>query len=102
MATETADETLDGEVEVDGAYVGGHVRKANHKDKRVDRRLAENQTGKRQVVVVMRQRQRPYAALRLQARKPLPSPRSASASKPSATIHADEARGWDALARSLP
>src|SRR4051812_38211640 len=29
-----------GEVEVDGCYVGGHIRPANHKEDRRDRRLA--------------------------------------------------------------
>lgn len=38
--------------EVDGAYFGGHVRPAN----RVDRRLVQHQTGKRRVVVIMRER----------------------------------------------
>ena len=47
---------LSGEVEIDGMYTGGHVRPANHKADRVDRRLAENQTGKRKVVIVARQR----------------------------------------------
>ena len=43
---------LQGDVELDGAYFGGHVRPENRKEDRKDRRKAENQTGKRQVVVV--------------------------------------------------
>jgi len=35
---------LCGEVEIDGAYVGGHVRPQNKKEERVDRRRAENQS----------------------------------------------------------
>jgi hypothetical protein len=47
----------DGEtVEVDGDYFGGYIKPANHKEHRRDRRLAKNQNGKRQVVVVMRER----------------------------------------------
>lgn len=47
----------DGEtVEIDGGYFGGYVKPANHKENRRDRRLAKNQNGKRQVVVVMRER----------------------------------------------
>lgn len=47
----------DGEtVEVDGLYVGGYVKPANHKENRRDRRLAQNQNGKRRVVVVVRER----------------------------------------------
>ena len=43
-------------VEVDGAHFGGHVRPENLAADRIDRRLAENQSGKRQVVVAMRER----------------------------------------------
>jgi transposase-like protein len=43
-------------VEVDGGYFGGYVKPANHLENRRDRRLAKNQNGKRQVVVVMRER----------------------------------------------
>ena len=42
--------------EIDGAYFGGHVRQENLASDRVDRRRAENQSGKRKVVVVMRER----------------------------------------------
>jgi hypothetical protein len=56
MAAEHADMTLAGEVEVDGAYFGGYVRPENRKEDRRDRRLRGNQTGKRRVVVVMRER----------------------------------------------
>src|SRR6202049_1413456 len=43
---------LSGEVQVDGMYTGGHKKPENKKAERVDRRLVEEQTGKRQVVVV--------------------------------------------------
>jgi hypothetical protein len=46
---------LSGTVEIDGMYAGGNVKPANKKTDRVDRRLAEEQTGKRQVVVVARE-----------------------------------------------
>jgi hypothetical protein len=47
----------DGEtVEVDGGYFGGYVKPANHKGNRRDRRKAQNQAGKRRVVVVVRER----------------------------------------------
>jgi transposase-like protein len=42
--------------EIDGAYFGGHVRPENLAADRIDRRLAENQSGERQVVVAMRER----------------------------------------------
>ena len=50
-ATVEVEEELSGEVEVDGAYFGGHVKQENRKEERKDRRLAEEQTGKRKVVV---------------------------------------------------
>jgi len=43
-------------VETDGAYFGGYLKPANLKENRVDRRTAQNQTGKRKVVVVARER----------------------------------------------
>src|ERR1700754_3080173 len=42
--------------EIDGAYFGGHVRPENLAVERLDRRLAENQSGKRQGVGAMRER----------------------------------------------
>src|ERR1700726_391382 len=56
IAAEKKDETVSGEVEVDGAYFGGYVKPANWTENRRDRRLLENQTGKRRVVVIMRER----------------------------------------------
>ncbi len=46
---------LSGEVEMDGAYVGGHVRPQNKKEDRVDRRLAEHQSPDRRCILVMRE-----------------------------------------------
>lgn len=43
------------EASVDGAYFGGHIRQANLKENRVDRRRIANQNGKRKVVVVIRE-----------------------------------------------
>ena len=59
MATELKGMRVGGDgetVEVDGGYFGGYVKPANHKENRRDRRLAKNQNGKRQVVVVVRER----------------------------------------------
>ena len=56
MARETAGERLKGDVEIDGAYFGGHVRPANARKDRIDRRLLKNRSGKRRVVVALRQR----------------------------------------------
>jgi transposase-like protein len=43
--------------EVDGGYFGGYVKPSNRVENRRDRRLAKNQNGKRQVVVVVRERE---------------------------------------------
>ena len=47
---------LAGVVEIDGLYTGGHIRPMNKADERIDRRLPEMQTGKRQSVVAIRER----------------------------------------------
>lgn len=44
------------EAEVDGGYFGGYVKPANLRENRVDRRYRRNQSGKRKVVVVIRER----------------------------------------------
>jgi transposase-like protein len=56
IAAETKAATLENDVEVDGAYFGGVIRPENRKEDRIDRRLAEHQTGERRVVVAIRQR----------------------------------------------
>jgi transposase-like protein len=96
LARKTADERLSGEVEVDGAYFGGHVRPENRKEDRKDRRLAENQTGKRRVVVALRQRQgRTLTAVYQTEDESLPMIRERVAD--GSVILADEAAGWDQL-----
>jgi len=60
MASELKGMTVGGPgkvVETDGGYFGGYVKPANYKENRRDRRLAKNQNGKRQVVVVVRERE---------------------------------------------
>ena len=49
---------LEGEIEIDGAWFGGYIKPENRKINRVDRRLKENQNGKRLVVVGARERGR--------------------------------------------
>src|SRR6202521_1512996 len=60
MASEMKGVQVGGEGETgeeEGGYFGGHLRPANLKENRRDRRLVKNQTGKRQVVVVARERE---------------------------------------------
>lgn len=96
MAAETADATLSGEVEVDGAYFGGHVRPENRKEDRKDRRLKENLSGKRRVVVVMRERGgRTLPFVFRSEDQSVPTIRAHVAS--GTTVYADEASSWDEL-----
>lgn len=88
--------TLKGEVEVDGAYFGGHVRPENRKEDRKDRRLKENQSGKRRVVVVMRERGgRTLPFVFRSEDQSVPTIRARV--ETGSTIYADEAPSWDDL-----
>ena len=90
------EEQLDGEVEIDGAYFGGHLRPANMKADRVDRRLAEHQTGTRRVVVAIRQRKGrtlPFVCLTEGEGVALAIKHVSRL----AVMHADEAAHWDRL-----
>src|SRR5262249_37428669 len=87
---------LDGEVQIDGMYAGGNIKAANRKADRIDRRIAEVQTGKRQVVVVAREilgRTLPFIVPRESAALALIRKHVASGT----IVHADESSAWDAL-----
>jgi hypothetical protein len=59
MAEELKGRVVGGEgktAEIDGGYFGGYVKPGNFKEHRRDRRLAVNQNGKRQAVVIVRER----------------------------------------------
>jgi transposase-like protein len=96
MAREAADRTLSGTVEVDGAYFGGYVKPANYKEARRDRRFLANQSGKRQSVIIMRERN--GHSLAFMARREADGmDMIESRVVAGATVHADEASHWDAL-----
>ena len=99
MAAEVRGVVLGGdgaEVEVDGCYVGGHIRPENRKEDRKDRRLAENQTGKRQVVVVARERGGKTVTMVFGSEDESAGFIKARVDRAS-TVHADEAAAWNAL-----
>jgi hypothetical protein len=56
LRCETDGLVLEGTVEIDGAYVGGHIRSANARTGRVDRRLRVHRGDDRCSVVATRQR----------------------------------------------
>lgn len=99
MSAELKGRVLGGEgveASVDGAYFGGYVKPANRKENRVDRRLAENRSGKRRVVVVIREH----------GGASLPAVFKSEAAaigfirshvKPGTVVNADEASSWDGL-----
>ena len=101
LAAETIGHTLNGTVEVDGAYFGGHIRPANYAEDRVDRRLAEHQTGTRRVVITARQRKgRTLTAVVRSEADGVAFIQAVTAKD--AAIHADEASHWDVLHQSHP
>jgi len=96
MARENDGVVLDGVVEVDGAYFGGYVKPANEKADRVDRRLLANQSGKRQSVVIARERGGEVLAFVAKSEAEGASLIVRHIDR-DATVHADEASHWDAL-----
>ena len=96
IALSRSAEKLDGVVEVDGAYFGGYVKPTNLKTNRRDRRFLENQSGKRQVVVAIRERDgdtRPFVTGREAEGVALVAANVAN----DTVIHVDEASHWDTL-----
>lgn len=96
MALEMRDRQLGGIVEIDGAYFGGYRKPENRKEDRADRRLKANLTGKRQCVVIMRERNGrslPFAVRSEDEAVPYVRDHVGTL----ATIHADEGSAWDAL-----
>jgi ISXO2-like transposase domain len=96
MAAETRETRLSGTVEVDGAAFGGHVRPANLREDRVDRRLLDHRSGKRRVVVVLRQRHgRTITRSFLREAQGVEFVRERI--DPGSTVAADEVAHWDLL-----
>ena len=83
-------------VEIDGAYFGGHVRPENRAADRIDRRLAGNKSGKRRVVVAMRERGgRTLAQVFAGEDAAVPAIRQRIAR--GTVVHADESPAWNPL-----
>jgi transposase-like protein len=99
MAEEMKGRVIGGEgkvAEIDAAYFGGYIKPTNRVEDRIDRRLSENQNGKRKAVVVIRERDgstipgvfpsESHALAFIQSRI-----------AKGTVVHADESRNWDAL-----
>ena len=96
LADETDDHSLSGDVEIDGCYVGGKVRRANAKADRKDKRKLGNRSDRRRVVVALRERGgRTLPFVRRIEGEGVEIARGVV--EPGSTIIADEARHWDAL-----
>ena len=96
MQREQMGRQLNGTVEIDGAYFGGYVKPKNRVEDRKDRRLKANRSGKRQCVVIMRERNGrslPFVVANEGGACPMVRDQVGTL----ATIYADEGTGWDAL-----
>lgn len=96
MMQEQAERQLNGIVEIDGGYFGGYVKPENRKEDRRDRRLLANRTGKRQCVVIMRERggrSLPFVVASEGDAVPYVRDHVGTLT----TIYADEGSGWDDL-----
>jgi hypothetical protein len=84
------------EAEIDGGHFGGYVKPANLKEDRLDRRLSRNQTGKRKVVVIIRERGGASVPAVFTSESAAGSFIRARIAK-GTTVHADESGAWDGL-----
>jgi transposase-like protein len=101
MAAEVSQAAIGGEgkrAEIDGGYFGGYVKPANRRADRKDRRKARNQTGKRKVVVVIRERGENGKTLPGVFRTEADALNFIRRGVPTGTtLYADEAPSWNAL-----
>jgi len=81
---------------MDGGYFGGYVKPENRKEDRKDRRLKANSSGKRECVVIMRERGGKSLSF-VVANEGDAAPYVRDHVGTLATIYADEGTGWDAL-----
>ncbi len=99
MAEEMKGRIIGGEgkvAEVDGGYFGGYVKPANLKEDRKDRRFLQNQSGKRKVVVILRERNGNSVPAVFKAESQAQAFIKARIAK-GTVVHADESPSWDGL-----
>jgi transposase-like protein len=100
LAAEQAASVIGGEVEIDGAYFGGYVKPANRRVDRKDRRRKIHQTGKRQVVVVARERDG-ETLTHVAKTEAAGVPFVLATVQDGSTVYADEASHWDDVERKF-
>ena len=103
MAGELKDRMIGGEgktAEVDGGYFGGYVKPANLKENRRDRRLVKNQSGKRQCVVIVRERGGNSVPAVFKSESHAANFIKARVTK-GTKLNADEAAAWDGLHKNF-
>lgn len=86
---------LEGKVEMDASYYGGYVKPTNYKKSRKDRRKLANQSGRRQAVTVMRERNGRTRAFVLTEKEA--SKRALDIIEPGSILYADESKAYDGL-----
>jgi transposase-like protein len=94
-ALQTA-QSLSGEVEIDGAYFGGYVKPATRREGRRDRRKRQNQSGKRQCVVILRERGGKSVPFVCRSENEALAHIRATVA-PDSILYADEAKSYDSL-----
>jgi|SRR5579862_1478496 len=99
MAAELKGRVVGGEgktVEVDGGYFGGYVKPANFREDRRDRRFSRNKSGKRQVVIIVRERNGNGVPAVFKTEAQAYKFIAARVAKGS-VVNADEANSWERL-----
>ncbi len=93
---------LQGEIEIDGSYLGGYIKPENEKKDRIDRRLWEYQNDKKRCIITVRQRGKNGAVktltfIRKDENQTDINEISKKAISKGSTIYADESPAYDLL-----
>jgi transposase-like protein len=99
MAAELKGRTIGGDgkvAEVDAGWFGGYVRPANRREHRADRRFAENKSGKRRAVIIIRERNGNSLPAVFRSEGAALSFIKSRVAK-GTVVHADEAGAWNQL-----
>jgi transposase-like protein len=87
---------LSGEIEVDATYTGGYVKPANEVKHRRDRRVLENQSGRKRCIITMVERKGRVLAF-VAASEAAARPKIIATVEPGSIVYADEAKDYNPL-----